>query len=41
MALEHWDRLLAETRLFQRQQTLFASTLPEVAIDAIAGNMAI
>ena len=39
MRCEHWDRLLAETRLFQ--ETLFASTLPEVAIDAIAGNMAI
>jgi non-lysosomal glucosylceramidase len=38
-ALENWDRLLAETRLFQ--ETLFASTLPAVAIDAIAGNMAI
>jgi uncharacterized protein (DUF608 family) len=38
-ALDNWDRLLAETRLFQ--ETLFASTLPEVAIDAITGNMAI
>jgi uncharacterized protein (DUF608 family) len=38
-ALAHWDRLLAETRLFQ--ETLFNSTLPVAAIDAIAGNMAI
>ena len=39
MPSQHWDRLLAETRLFQ--ETLFASTLPPVAMDAIAGNLAI
>lgn len=38
-ALQHWDRLLQETRLFQ--EALFGSTLPVDAIDAVAGNMAI
>ncbi len=38
-ALQHWERLLAETRLFQ--ESLFASDLPAAAIDAISGNLAI
>ena len=38
-ALTNWDRLYAQTELFK--ETLFGSTLPAAAIDAITGNMAI
>ncbi|MEZ4614567.1 MAG: hypothetical protein R2867_03495 [Caldilineaceae bacterium] len=38
-ALSNWDRLYAETKLFK--DTLFGSTMPPAAIDAIAGNIAI
>lgn len=38
-ALKHWDRLYRETRLFR--DTLFASTLPEAAIDAVSANLSI
>ncbi len=38
-ALENWERLYAETKLFK--DTLFGSTMPAAAIDAIAGNIAI
>lgn len=38
-ALTNWDRLYAETKLFK--DTLFDSTMPPAAIDAIAGNIAI
>jgi len=38
-ALANWDRLYAETKLFK--DTLFGSTMPAAAIDAIAGNIAI
>lgn len=38
-ALANWDRLYRETKLFK--DTLFGSTMPPAAIDAIAGNIAI
>lgn len=38
-ALTNWDRLYSETKLFK--ETLFQSTLPPAALDAISGNIAI
>ena len=38
-ALENWDRLLAETRLFQ--ETLYASDLEPVVLEAVAANLAV
>ncbi|MEZ4861675.1 MAG: GH116 family glycosyl-hydrolase [Caldilineaceae bacterium] len=38
-ALEEWERLYRETKLFK--ETLFGSTLPPAAIDAVSGNIAI
>ncbi|MFC1601726.1 GH116 family glycosyl-hydrolase, partial [Candidatus Sumerlaeota bacterium] len=38
-ALRHWDRLYAETRLFQK--TLFASSLPRPALEAVSANLAV
>jgi non-lysosomal glucosylceramidase len=35
--LKHWDRLERETRLFR--DTLFASTLPACALDAVSANL--
>ncbi len=37
-ALDHWSRLETETRRFR--DTLFASTLPPAALDAISANLA-
>ncbi|MDR6885017.1 GH116 family glycosyl-hydrolase [Bacillus sp. 3255] len=36
---DHYERLYSETRLFK--ETLFASTLPDVVLDAISGNISI
>jgi non-lysosomal glucosylceramidase len=38
-ALEHWQRLYAETLLFQ--QTLFSATLDPVVVEAISANLAV
>lgn len=38
-ALANWKRLVAETRTFR--DALFASTLPEAALDAISANLSI
>jgi non-lysosomal glucosylceramidase len=38
-ALENWDRLYNETRLFK--DTLFASSLPPSALDAVSANISI
>jgi len=38
-ALEHWDRLHEETRLFK--EALFASDLPEVALEAVSANLSV
>ncbi|MFP4382026.1 MAG: GH116 family glycosyl-hydrolase, partial [Candidatus Sumerlaeia bacterium] len=38
-AMRHWSRLEEETRRFQ--ESIFASTLPEAAIDAISANISI
>ncbi len=38
-ALEHWQRLYDETKLFK--DTLFASTLPDAVIDAVSANISI
>lgn len=38
-SLAHWDRLERETRLFR--DTLFASTLPPEALDAVSANISI
>jgi len=38
-ALTNWDRLWSETKLFQ--ETLFESTIPEAAIEAVSANISI
>ena len=38
-ALREWDRLEQETRRFH--DALFASTLPEAALDAVSANLAV
>ncbi|BBH18759.1 hypothetical protein Back11_01040 [Paenibacillus baekrokdamisoli] len=38
-ALQHWDRLLAETLAFK--EALFSSTLPEVVKEAISANLSV
>ncbi|MCM3628730.1 non-lysosomal glucosylceramidase [Paenibacillus glycanilyticus] len=38
-ALEHWDRLLAETTAFK--EALFSSTVPEVVIEAVSANLSV
>ncbi|MBE0698768.1 MAG: hypothetical protein IH586_17755, partial [Anaerolineaceae bacterium] len=38
-ALSEWDRLNAETKLFK--ETLFASSLPEAALDAVSANLSV
>ena len=38
-ALQNWDRLHEETQLFRK--TLFASSLPEAALEAVSANLAI
>lgn len=38
-AIQHWERLLAETLTFK--EALFNSTLPEVVIDAVSSNLSV
>ncbi|QGQ98288.1 hypothetical protein EHS13_27090 [Paenibacillus psychroresistens] len=38
-ALQHWNRLYEDTRLFK--ETLFASTLPPVVLEAISANLSV
>ena len=37
--LKEWDRLYGQTKLFQ--ETLFASTLPDYALDAVSANLSV
>ncbi|GLX67730.1 GH116 family glycosyl-hydrolase [Paenibacillus glycanilyticus] len=38
-ALEHWDRLLAETNAFK--EALFSTTIPDVAKEAVSANLSV